>query len=303
MGLLLKHRGGPGFGSGRLQGQEMERFDQLADTILDQLRKEAVFPQEQPAVFQPPGAPRKSSPEMMRMMPPPQQQEQQPYTPTTQSTAFVGTTSSKSASERMNAMIAAVEGALQLYKNSPPELQVHLVGTIQMTLVTAVSTCNQILDSGKETSSRTLSSSSTIYTDVEPETANPFAANVAARSMSPNPVVSPPEPAYDVPSFSDKSKPQYDGTDENSVFLESVYQKLQAVASSNGNLGLREGVSPADADSLADDLAKMRSLLVEELDSGIPNSSSSSLGASQKYQDMLAKARAERNGNEDSKFQ
>jgi hypothetical protein len=284
----------------------VERFDHLTDAILKQLRNEAVFPQEEQQSASVPRASASgwSSTQMM----PPQQQQQQAYAPTAPSTAFVATASSKPASERMNAMIAAVEGALQLYKNSPPELQVLLVGTIQMTLVTAVSTCNQILDSGKETSSRTLSSSSTTYTDVEPETTRTYTADLSARSMSPparDPLVSPADQqAYQEPIVADISKPQYDGTDENSIFLESVYQKLLAVASSSGKLGLREGVSAADADALADDLARMRSLLLEELDSGIPSSSSKGVSsANQKYQDMLAKARAEKSGNDDSKFQ
>lgn len=40
-GYLLKHRGGPGFGSGRLKGAELESFEQLMDEVKLLLRAEA----------------------------------------------------------------------------------------------------------------------------------------------------------------------------------------------------------------------------------------------------------------------
>ncbi|KAL3918386.1 MAG: hypothetical protein SGARI_007479 [Bacillariaceae sp.] len=41
MGMILKHRGGPGFGKGRLQGPEIDRFDSLMNEVTAILREEA----------------------------------------------------------------------------------------------------------------------------------------------------------------------------------------------------------------------------------------------------------------------
>ena len=42
MGLILKHRGGPGFGKGRIKGDEAEGFEKLLGEITDLLRSEAT---------------------------------------------------------------------------------------------------------------------------------------------------------------------------------------------------------------------------------------------------------------------
>jgi len=109
--------------------------------------------------------------------------------------------------------------------------------------------------------------------------------------------------------FSRPHTPQdilYNGDDENSEWLESVYEKLKN-AVGDGKMGLREDLSPEDAEDLANDISQMRMMLVEELESGIPESSSAAAGAAKsssspsttsKYQEMLAKARAETEGKE-----
>ena len=40
MGLLLKHRGGPGFGHGRLQGKELEYLETKLNQVVDRLETE-----------------------------------------------------------------------------------------------------------------------------------------------------------------------------------------------------------------------------------------------------------------------
>jgi hypothetical protein len=40
IGLLLKHRGGPGFGHGRLQGKELEYLETKLNQVVDRLEAE-----------------------------------------------------------------------------------------------------------------------------------------------------------------------------------------------------------------------------------------------------------------------
>mmetsp|Transcript_7878 Transcript_7878/g.19669 ORF Transcript_7878/g.19669 Transcript_7878/m.19669 type:complete len:139 (-) Transcript_7878:134-550(-) len=99
--------------------------------------------------------------------------------------------------------------------------------------------------------------------------------------------------------------------DPNTVALDKVYDSVQS-AHGDGKFGVRDDITPEEASQLADQLIEMRTMLMEELDAGIPEpgsgptrnkkqelveSSSSSPSPSSsvsKYQQMLAKAKAQK---------
>ena len=368
MGLLLKHRGGPGFGAGRLRGAEAEQLAQLSNEVLAALRTEAAaapvaaaaavapvqtaVPPVSTATTTPTGGggaieqSRAPTGERIRSMiaciegailmfknSPPELQGSVLVTLRAALLSAVSTcndivgqtenvlggtttTSNDSAAtpvgDRVNSMIACIEGAILMFKNSPPELQGSVLVTLRAALLSAINTFNEILATSDSSSSSSdnvapnfgaavvaaARSTPVQFTDVVPEISQPEQQPPTAPSM--------PEPPAE---FSRPHTPQdilYNGDDENSEWLESVYEKLKN-AVGDGKMGLREDLSPEDAEDLANDISQMRMMLVEELESGIPESSSAAAAAAKsssspsttsKYQEMLAKARAETEGKE-----
>lgn len=144
MGLLLKHKGGSGFGLGRLQGKEIERFMDVADSVLDALSHEAEI---LPSIL----------PEQERY----QEGYRQPssYKEPYQS-AIAMQNPSVSISEQLDKMIACVEGAIQMYKFSPPEFQDGVLMTLRAALLSAVKTCNDVIPNSATMPSPSPSSSS-----------------------------------------------------------------------------------------------------------------------------------------------
>jgi hypothetical protein len=302
MGLLLKHRGGPGFGAGRIRGAEKERFVELAEQVIDTLRTET--PQQQPQeIISPVSAP----------------------VPRT-ATAVTGgiEMKGKATVERMNGMVACLEGAITMYRNSPPELQIGILMTLRAALLSAVSTCNDIVGdnashlnfmAGGGTSRDTpaterirsmlscVDGAITMYKNSPPELQQAVLVTLRAALLSAigtcneiiasndsgafNNSVATIDPVASVPTqFTDltpekgvvqqdnamaekQSMPSFSVNDENSQFLESVYQQLQK-ARGEGKMGLRNDLTPAEAAELAASIRKMRLMLVDELENGIP---------------------------------
>ena len=382
MGLMLKHRGGAGFGAGRLQGTEAAKMEALAGELSTMLREEAKqFPQEsftnakdlagqadtrltstppssaitavatasspvasisdatssmggaiEPAVSRPQTpiitllACIEGATQMYRNSPPELQQgvlinlraallsaisacdvtindnelknleafrsaTSDPRTrdnrPSQQSSPATGSSmmsvasydleeeqapSSIPRSERINSLLACVEGAIQMYKNSPPELQEGVLITLRAALFSAAKTCNSIItEAGGDAAAFTPS---------------------AAITRSKSDRTSGATEVYDV--VPEETVTNVAIKDENSDFFEEVLEKLVA-ASGNGKMGLREDISSSEAAELSTSIAKMRSLLVEELENS-PTSPSAETTApvSSKYEEMLAKARADK---------
>jgi hypothetical protein len=300
MGLLLKHRGGPGFGAGRIRGAEKERFIELAEQVIDALRTET--PQQQP------------------------QQILSPFSPPVPRTTTAVTggieMKGKATMERMNGMVACLEGAITMYRNCPPELQSGVLMTLRAALLSAVSTCNDIVGdnashlnfmAGGGTSRDTpaterirsmlscIDGAITMYKNSPPELQQAVLVTLRAALLSAvgtcneiiadndagafmtsvatiDPVASVPAQFTDLTSEKgvaghDKAGKQsmtsYSGNDENSHFLESVYQQLQK-AQGEGKMGLRHDLTPAEAEELAASISEMHLLLVDELENGIP---------------------------------
>jgi hypothetical protein len=162
---------------------------------------------------------------------------------------------------RIEGTIACIEGVIAMYKNSPPQLKESMLTTLRAALISAVETCNIVIGDSS--------------------------------SPPPPPPVA---PTVDVSPTQVSQPPQAMATDPNSKALEEIYEKVKA-ASGDGNLGLRSDLTAAEATDLADQLVDMRSILMEELDSGIPEPVavvSQESSASSRYQEMLAKARSEK---------
>jgi len=322
MGMLLKHRGGPGFGAGRLQGAEVEKFDELAKSVMHQLRQEAsqnpgVFteaaeilssPRENDASVQSASLSNGSSSQRVTSMiaciegailmyrnSPEELKEgvlitlraallsainslnevvTGPVAPT-QSAAGTGTNS-----QQVDAVISLLEGAIQMYKNSPPELQEGILVTLRGALLSGIGVLNRIIATNEAINLQTYQASAGTLQPPSPQAPAPEVPGPAVSQAAP---VVPSQP-----------------TDENSKFFEQVYNRLESIHG-EGKMGLRGDVSSDEAAALAADLSDMRMMLVDELETGIPSSSASSdsttfSSTQSKYQEMLAKAKAEKEG-------
>jgi len=349
MGLLLKHRGGPGFGSGRLQGPDVDRFEQIAEQVLSVIQGETPLERTAPlktfeATEPAPAAGRAAAPptaatsSAISMKPaatttsienmiayiegaivmyknsPPMLQDSVLGTLRAAFVSAVGTlndllsgtvsTADLSAqvasgantptAERVQSIFLCIEGAIQMYKNSPPMLQESVLGSLRAALLTGVGTLNAIM----ATDSGMTASVAPSYLDVIPErSTSPPPASPSAVATAP--VTTPSSPS--VAAEPQQDTPMYSGRDVNSQFFEQVYSKLEAAAG-DGKMGLKKDLSAEEAAELADSIAQMRSMLVDELQNGIPGEndgastkqtqSAGSTASGSKYQDLLAKARA-----------
>lgn len=352
MGLLLKHRGGPGFGAGRLQGSEAERLEALAKAIPQVLQQEeeqqqqaASIPQENVAVVaqsvptlpgaSPGGAVTsmiaciegavtmyKNSPEellgsllvtlraaLLSALDTLSQaidgEASAANIPAGLGTPTRPASLTPAQSQSVQGMIGYIEGAITMYKNSPAELQANVLETLRVALLSAVNTCNEILVAPLPPSA-----GAPPQMAIPVAEATPFAA---ATVVDVSPVVeAPPEP--------EPAAPQYSGNDANSQMLQEIYERVQN-AGGPGKMGLKPDLSADEASDLQDALADMRTLLVDELHSGIPenNEASDETGeaplaeeddetaaapssTASKYKQMLEKARAEKEAK-DNDFQ
>jgi len=173
---------------------------------------------------------------------------------------------------KVNSLINVIEGAIVMYKNSPPELQDSVLVALRAALLSAVNTLNGIVASNEE-------------------------ANVSSYQSSIQTIPKEQAPVESAPP----------GDDANSELLRQIYSKLEQAAGS-GKMGLRDDLTAEEATELADSIAEMRAILVDELTSGIPSTPTSNdastvtvakkKGSNQssvsKYQEMLNKAKAEK---------
>jgi hypothetical protein len=114
--------------------------------------------------------------------------------------------------------LASVEGAAQMYKNSPPELQ----GVMLPTLLAALEVCANTLNQASGAAPATVAAPPKIG---KPEQV--VAPAPAAVPKAPAATAAPAAPVQDAPT----------GNDANSKFLQKVYSSLEA-ASGDQKLGL-----------------------------------------------------------------
>ena len=326
MGLIIKHRGGPGFGKGRLKGPDVDLFEGLVEEITNMLRDEAPAPVvESPppvvetAPVQAVAAPSAPVAESSAAEPanidatiaciegaitmynnsPPAIRDSVLVTLRAALMAAVDTCNVALASQpappvaagpdaSIEGMVACIEGAVTMYKNSPPALKESVMVTLRMALMSAVATCDVILGGQAPAPAAVAPPATQAPAPVQP---------VAAVETAPvTPPPAPPAPPVEL--------------DRNSKALEQLYEKVQSAAG-DGKLGLRSDITPDEASALVDDLVGMRKILMEELEAGIPNPGEaapepakaksptqdkpvSATSTASKYQQMLAKARAEK---------
>jgi hypothetical protein len=338
MGLVLKHRGGPGFGKGRLKGPDIDRYEGLLEEITILLREEATVAQPVDSPLMSTAAPTPVIASNSAAVLPPT-----PMAPT----SFSAATPSVAVGS-IDSTIACIEGAITMYKNSPPQLQPSVLGVLQAALVSAVATCIAVLsaqppppgvpgspDGRIDGMIACIEGAVTLYKNSPPqlresvlvalrvalmsavETCNTVvtggsvpqqttavrssvAMTTAATTMTPPQVtVMPLTPPSTVEStvFSTPSPP-VQRMDPNSRALDEIYESVKA-AHGEGSLGLRGDLTQAEATKLADQLVDMRNLLMQELEAGIPDpdpvdASVSDDSSASRYQEMLAKARAEK---------
>lgn len=332
MGLILKHRGGPGFGAGGLKGAEIEQYEQLMQEATALLKEEAQSQQaptpQAPAVTTP------AAPEVATA------------TPDVELRGLATVPSSPSGPAQVESMLACIDGAVLMYRNSPPELKESVLMTVRAALLSAVNTCNKVLGENEGIPSTVGAGSSVdsmlacvegaiqMYRNSPAEIQQAVLLTLRAAFLSAigtcNKIIAEnevqnfhdykdatagleipaptPKPVqfYDVAEVTEE--PQIEqttamGTDSNSVVLENIYNKMQAAAG-NGKLGLREDLTADEAADLADSVAELRTIMMEELENGIPvadsstteSSSSGSVSTTSLYQKMLDKARAEKAG-------
>lgn len=326
MGLIIKHRGGPGFGRGRLKGPDVDLFEGLVEEITNMLRDEApaAVAESPPAVESAPVQP--TAVESTKETPvaassgaepanidatiaciegaitmynnsPPAIRDSVLVTLRAALMAAVDTCNVALASQpappvtagpdaSIEGMVACIEGAVTMYKNSPPALKESVMVTLRMALMSAVATCDVILGSGQAPAP----------VAVAPPAAQAPAPVQPAAVVETAPVTPPPAPPVEL--------------DRNSKALEKLYEKVQSAAG-DGKLGLRSDLSADEASELVNDLVGMRKILMEELEAGIPEPGEaapepakvtspardkpvSGTSTASKYQQMLAKARAEK---------
>jgi hypothetical protein len=288
MGLLIKHRGGPGFGAGRIAGAEMERFAALSSDVLSTLRTEAAslkhdVPPETTSVPQSAREAASTASRAEAYFPEEVSGELPSSYP--QFGGAITQAPRVPAADRINSVLACIEGAITMYKNAPPELQNSVLVTLRSALLSAVSTCNEIVVANEV---EEFEAYRTALSD--PRTRNNNVPSSYASSAAP-------QQYYDVvPEKSDFVQPSRSDYDESDAFLESVYQKLKDAAG-DGKMGLRADLDPAEAEELANDISRMRALLVNELTGDTSRSDASAASqppAAAQYKQMLAKVRADK---------
>lgn len=330
MGMVLKHRGGPGFGKGRLQGGDIDRFEGHLAQLIPLLREEAL----QAAPKDPP------------MMTAPAAQIAEPVA----APAAISTPAASGDATQIDSTIACIEGAVIMYKNSPPGLRESVLITLRAALMSAVTTCSSIVGDnanfgGMQTAAAgqqaagmeqidsmiaCIEGALTMYKNSPPELKGSVLVTLQAALMSAvntcnaviagnevgnlqayqtaaaqaasvtQPVVAAPAaPAVATPPAASEpaGKPS---TDANSKVLEEIYNKVKS-RHGDGFLGLKSDMGSAEAEDLAGDLGKMRKILMDELNAGIgqetplDESSAADKGSTvSSYKKMLSKARAEK---------
>jgi hypothetical protein len=119
MGLILKHRGGPGFGAGRLRANEADRLKSMLGDVMAVLKDEAGM--DSSTVVGEPVADVATPP------------------------APIPSAASSVSNPQLTGAIACVEGALAMYKQSPQSDQEGLMLPVRDALLSAANTINKVI--------------------------------------------------------------------------------------------------------------------------------------------------------------
>mmetsp|Transcript_40536 Transcript_40536/g.86319 ORF Transcript_40536/g.86319 Transcript_40536/m.86319 type:complete len:735 (+) Transcript_40536:163-2367(+) len=269
-GLLLKHRGGPGFGAGRLKAPEAQRLEDTLEEVRGILRSEVGIADGKPAaVAQPvavvpdaPAEPKPAAPQPITTAVPPPPPRAMPAVPAPAQAATMVSQSAAATSQSsagpldpLAGSVACVEAALRLYKeSSPADKEVMMIPLREALLAAAAASNKHIAESE-------------------------LSAQRAAMDAGPPPVVAAPaQPMMGFPTTYAVTKPEEESVqsagsnpaadqEENEKKLEDVYNALVQAGGEGGKLGLKN-ISGDEANDLADKLVAMRGVLLDELNSG-----------------------------------
>jgi len=235
MGMFLKHRGGSGFGSGRLRGSEIDDFETLLKEVGRSLRQEAGTRQspvlESPASVD--AAPKplnvSVSPETSvvstasaPVAPEPvidavTQQTLIPPPPPISKVAAMTTVNAALIDPAVQAALQCVEGAIQMYKNSPPDLAPGMLMAVRAAMLNAAEKCKLVIENDS-------------VQNKESATFPDFSATAEQSKAGVSPHVAPTR-AFSI----DSTQPT--NLDSNSALLRKVYDAL-GNASGDGKFGL-----------------------------------------------------------------
>jgi hypothetical protein len=262
-GLLLKHRGGPGFGAGRLRAPEARRLEETLEEVTGILRAELGV-----GVGVAAPAPAASAPaEMARTALP------AATTPPTRATRaapapFVASTAESptfATTDPLAGSVACVEAVLRMYKDSDPAERESMIVPLREALLAAASASNKFIAEAELSAHRSA---------MEAGPATAFASlgggATPARPMMGFPtsydVTDPREEGVGVAS-TPSAMATGNGRAANEKKLEEVYSALLNARGDGGKLGLKN-ISGNEANDLSDKLVAMRSVLLDELNNG-----------------------------------
>jgi hypothetical protein len=255
-GLLLKHRGGPGFGAGRLKAPEAQRLENTLEEVARILRAESLGssspvaaaqskPKAVPAGLKPVPAGLKPVPAGLKPVPAglkPVAALSAPPAP-----ANVAASSSSSSVGPMAGSVACVEAVLKVYKEASPSERELLIVPLREAFMAAASTANKIIAEAELSAHKQAMGTTN-------------AATVTAQPAKES------QPMMGFPTSYDVAKPEVPSASSggsNDAKLEEAYNAL-VNSSGNGKFGLKN-ISGDEANELADQLSVMRGVLLEEL--------------------------------------
>jgi len=267
-GLLLKQRGGPGFGAGRLNAPEAQRLEDTLGDVQGILRSEAGM-EKRPAAAAV-AAPVAAAPAM------PSPTRTIPAVPTPARAATVvsaAATAQTTSPDPLAGTVACVEAALKMYKDAS-DRDAMLV-PLREALMAAASASNRHIAEAELEAHRAA---------IE---AGPTAAVAAAASASMSaPQATQQQPMMGFPTTYAVAKPDEDivavestatpidtpaaasgDRAENERKLSEVYDALSNAGGAGGKLGLRNDIGGGEAAELVEKLVTMRGVLLDELNS------------------------------------
>ena len=240
-GLLLKQRGGPGFGAGRLRAPEAQRLENTLEKVIGILRSEdGTTAVASPPVVQ---ASKPVQPAQRVKLAQPMQPSQSAPAPVQSAPAPV-----QSQFDPMTGSIACVEAALKMYQDvSPAERQVMMI-PLREALMAAASGANKVISEAE------LSAHKAVM-EAGPSQAAPTMQQQAAPMMGfPT--------TYEVTKANAPEAAAPVDAD-NMTKLNDAYDALTN-AQGSGKLGLKN-MSGSEAGALANKVESMRGVLLDEL--------------------------------------
>ncbi|KAL9184453.1 hypothetical protein ACHAXT_002539 [Thalassiosira profunda] len=249
-GLLLKQRGGPGFGNGRLRAPEAQQLEDTLEVVAGILRYEAGggAPAAAPVAKEPVAV--TAPPQKASVAPAPPQ----PAAVPPQLDPLAGS-------------VACVEGAVSAYKAASPAERKEAATALVGALMAAASACNKYIAENELEEHRAAM-------DAGPSAAVAAAANVAVGSAQTDAPMMGFPTTYAVTKREEEtvaeptqsSSPVAGSPAENTRKLEEVYNALVDARGVDGKLGLKS-ISGDDAMALKEKLQTMRTVLLDELNS------------------------------------